>query len=232
MTINLNFIGWTGWVSADTDAELFDLPGIEVSASPDAAVIPAMLRRRLGLLGRACASQVMKLVAQGDIPIVYCSQHGDIERTVTVLQELAKGEPVSPMHFSLAVHNAICGVLSIQTGNRGNITALAACTESIVPGLLEAAGMLRDGESQVICVFCDVPLPDIYQSVKAEPKRAYACAVLLSAEQGEHELGLNGAANVGVETSPLELISYLEAGAGDLTINHNGSTWLLRRRAA
>ena len=108
MAISFAIPEWSGWQAKLSDESANALPDLTISATPDVAIIPPMLRRRLNLLGRACASEMMKHLKDGEnIPVVYCSQHGDIERTLNVLEELVDHQPVSPMHFSLAVHNAI-----------------------------------------------------------------------------------------------------------------------------
>ena len=237
MTLSISISDYSGW-RASSDGEFREVGnGVTESEMPEVKIIPPMLRRRLNLLGRACASEALKHLPDGqDMPIVYCSQHGDIQRTLKVLEELVDGEPVSPMQFSLAVHNAICGVLSIQTGNRGNITAIAAGQQGLVPVILEAAGILQQGAEQVLCLVCDVVLPEVYLDEDSLPETAYAMAFVVRGDDQGHRLELQCVGDAldenGIDgSSPMSLLDFISSGSSQsLVVPHNGSNWTLSRR--
>ncbi len=233
MTTSFAISEWSGWQATFSDEAVDTLSELTISETPDVAMIPPMLRRRLSLLGRACASEIMKHLEDGeDIPIVYCSQHGDIERTLKVLTELVDHQPVSPMHFSLAVHNAICGVLSIQAGLTANISTIAAGQQSLVPVLLEAAGILLSGADKVLCVICDVLLPEIYREEQSLPKTPYAISFVMTRSDGVNlllqQLPLDGDKSR-VNPSPISLIAFLATKQTELLIEHNNVIWQLAR---
>lgn len=233
MAISFAISEWSGWQAILSDETIDTLSEMTISEAPDVAMIPPMLRRRLNLLGRACASEMVKHLTDGDnIPIVYCSQHGDIERTLKVLTELVDHQPVSPLHFSLAVHNAICGVLSIQAGLTANISTIAAGQQGLVPVLLEAAGILLSGASKVLCVICDVLLPEIYRDEQSLPKTPYAISFIMTQSQGLH-LSLQQLPLINLESNniilPADLISFLNSGDPGLLVEHNGVTWKISR---
>jgi len=224
---------WSGWQATPSGSYTDKSETLTISETPDVAMIPLMLRRRLNLLGRACGSEILKhLTNNRTMPIVYCSQHGDIERTTKVLYELADDQPVSPMHFSLAVHNAICGILSIQTGLTSNISTIAAGQEGLVPVLLEATGILLSEAEEVLCVICDVTLPEIYQDEQSLPKIPYAVSFVVSKSEGipltltqlrQHKDKQN------INQSPICLIEFLSSDKTELLTHHNEVTWKLSR---
>lgn len=233
MTINLSISHWSGWLAASENAsEKHSFSSsVAVSELPDVSVIPAMLRRRLNLLGRACASEVLKSESTAsDLPIVYCSQHGDIERTLVVLEDLVQGQPVSPMHFSLAVHNAICGVLSIHKGNQANISTLSGGEQGVVPMLLEASGLIMEGAEQVLCIAADVVLPAVYRDEYSQPKRSYAISMLVSGN-GDNKFSFRqvGAAEQQKYQDPIGLIGFLDSDELKMDVIHNGCVWRLER---
>ncbi len=233
MAISFAISEWSGWQATFSGESVDALSDMTISEVPDVAMIPPMLRRRLNLLGRACASEMMKhLLDDDNMPIVYCSQHGDIERTLNVLSELVDDQPVSPMHFSLAVHNAICGVLSIQAGLTANISTIAAGQQGLVPVLLEAAGILIGGADKVLCVICDVLLPEIYRDEQSMPKIPYAISFVMTQSDGVklmlQQLSLN-ADMPHVNPSPTSLIEFLTTKQTELMIEHNSVTWVLSR---
>src|SRR5690625_3028015 len=245
MAVKIGISDWSGWTTAPPAPLAADSP-LRVSDAPDASAIPALLRRRLNTLGRAAAAELLRLPAgEHHAPVVYSSRHGDIARTLSVLLELARDESVSPMNFSLAVHNAIPGILSIHSGNTANITSLAALEESLVPALLEAAGMLQEGHRRVLCLFADVPVPDIYRPCCPEPAAPYAASFIVSAaaddrfslefvaaEEGARDADVHKASVA--PDSPgrpeaLRFVEYLSSGAHRFDTRHNGGFWALTR---
>ncbi len=224
MAITFAVSQWSGWSPANVAG---DAPSGPVSRDPkpDVAAIPPMLRRRLNLLGRAAASQMLQLLPEKqDVPVVYCSRHGDIERTLTVLASVVDGEPVSPMHFSLAVHNAICGVVSIHRGMTANISAIASA-EGLVPVLLEAAALLSPATPRVLCVLADTTLPDVYCQTGEEPGTPFAIGFMVTRDEGV-TLSLSTDGTVPKRTtSPLSFVEFLTSPHQRLLANHNGLSW-------
>jgi len=226
-------VDWCGWVQdkpGKGKSDPADSP-LLTSEVPDVDIIPPLLRRRLNLLGRAAASQMLRLLEDNtNIPVVYCSRHGDIERTLSVLQELAAGESVSPAYFSLSVHNAVPGLISIQQGITANISSIAAGDEPLVPCLLEAAGILSPQQPLVLCLFADVRLPEIYHRAHHVPQSTYACGFVLGLKGGqrlsltmtENSTPLNNSQPIA-----LEFIHFLNGSTSTLNVRHNGSPWTL-----
>ncbi|MGI9283855.1 MAG: beta-ketoacyl synthase chain length factor [Pseudomonadales bacterium] len=229
MTVKFAVSEWSGWTPLQPSHASSDTTSISYDQAPDVSAIPAMLRRRLNSLGRACASQVLTLLPPTpDIPLVYCSQHGDIERTLAVLLELAESATVSPNNFSLAVHNAICGVLSIHAGLTGSINTIAAGQQGLVPVLLEAAGLLSPSCPQVLCVLCDVRLPEVYQTANAQPHAPYAVCFVVSTVGGvalDLRQRETAAINAGY-VPPLDFCAFLDNQAvWSVTLAHNCCSW-------
>lgn len=150
---------------------------------PDVKAIPAMLRRRLSPLGKMALATALPLIddAEQNIPSVLVSRHGDLNRTLALLTDLANGEDLSPTHFSLSVHNAIGGLLSITRKDTSSMTALACGAEDISTALLEAQAILTEQNcKQVLCLIYDEPIPDVYRNQNIVlPCHPYATAFLL-----------------------------------------------------
>lgn len=220
MALTFSIIDWKAWTPAQQDAQ------------PDVSVIPAMLRRRLSPIGRAVLSVIMPLAqTHGAMPLVYVSRHGDLNRTLGLLEELAKGEPMSPTGFSLSVHNATAGLFSIQQQQHLNITALSGGSQELVPGLLEAFGLCDLQAPQVLCVFCDETPPAIYQHQVDQPVQPYALAVIVG--QGEswqlENSGECDATTASQLPQALQLLQLLQGEDVELALAHNGSQWRLGR---
>ncbi len=61
MAISFAISDWSGWQAAFSDESVAARPDMTIFEAPDVAMIPPMLRRRLNLLGRACASEIPPL---------------------------------------------------------------------------------------------------------------------------------------------------------------------------
>ncbi|MGI1679090.1 MAG: beta-ketoacyl synthase chain length factor [Cellvibrionaceae bacterium] len=200
-TASISVKRWAAWAPGVHSVEEWEdwaLGGFEYQVgeetAPDVKAIPAMLRRRLSPLGKMALSVAWPLVGDSQsLPSVFCSRHGELERTVGMLKSLAEGESLSPTHFSLSVHNAIGGVYSIARKDPSAITALAIGDEGFSQALVEAALILEEGQHQeVLCVIYDAPIPEIYSDaslIKVEPSKPYAAAFVLgqNSNKGEND---------------------------------------------
>jgi hypothetical protein len=139
-----------------------------------------MQRRRLGLLGKMVFEVALScLGGRTGVPIVFCSRHGEVGRSVNLLRGLAAGEPLSPTSFALSVHNGIAGLLSIALGDTANHVAVAGGASSVEHAVIEACGLLADSEEAVLLVVYDCPLPEEYAAFKQPNEAAFAWAWLI-----------------------------------------------------
>ena len=199
---------WAAWIpgiSSRADWQLW-LQGeklTQAGATPDLVQIPALLRRRLSPLGKMALSVAWSVIpsAETKLSAVFASRHGELERTVAMLQSIAAAETasastLSPTQFSLSVHNAIGGVHSIARKDFSAITALAVGDEGLNLALMEAGLILAESEAgQALCVIYDEPLPEPYSDPRVGPARPFALALIVSrndlAADGSVRLTLN-----------------------------------------
>jgi hypothetical protein len=148
------------------------------SAAPALSELPPMQRRRVEKLGRLALQVAFwcQSAADADWPLVFASRHGDLARTYAMLQELARGEALSPTHFGLSTHNAIAAQYSIARGLPANYLAVSAgacCAEAAV---VEAQALLADGAGDVLVVHYDSAVPADYEGFADEPGCDFAWA--------------------------------------------------------
>lgn len=209
---------------------------------PDVKAIPAMLRRRLSSLGKVAVATAMPVLehSAGNTPAVLVSRHGDLNRTVTLLTDLARQEELSPTHFSLSVHNAIGGLLSITRNDPSSITALACGFDDVSTALLEAQAILTErGCAQVLCLIYDEPIPEVYrQQTLILPTHPYAVAVLLGPEPRPTNgvtVTLNPgpaaatAGGEGEEPQALTFVRWLLSDTAQLNLPGPRNSWLWSR---
>jgi hypothetical protein len=159
---------------------------LDGSEEPKLGAMPAMLRRRVGFLGRMALEVAYECLGQeAGVPTVFCSRHGEVARAVGLLGDLARGEPLSPTAFGLAVHNASAGLFSIARADRANHVAVAAGPATLEHAVIEACSLLTDGAPMVLLVACDAPLPGLLASFEDcdEQPFAFAWAMVAAGER-------------------------------------------------
>ncbi len=144
--------------------------------------MPMMLRRRAGKIGQQAIAAAYEIGASPQARYIFCSRHGDFRRTAGLLQAVASREKLSPAEFSVSVHNALAGLLSIATGATAGHTAIAAGPDSFACGLIEAAATLADApEEPVLLVYYDEEPPAPYDELAIEGGAWLAVALALGA---------------------------------------------------
>jgi hypothetical protein len=113
----LNYAAWppavdnpAAW-SAGADGKL----AIGGSSEPALSDLPPMLRRCAGGLAKMALEAAQRCFGnRRDLPIVFCSRHGEADRAVSLLTDLVNSEPLSPTSFALSVHNAASGLFPLR----------------------------------------------------------------------------------------------------------------------
>jgi hypothetical protein len=211
---------WQAWTKGSLS--------IAGDAEPAVRKMPAMQRRRAGFLGRM-ALEVAYECNDGrhEIPAVFCSRHGDVSRSVDLLRDLASRDPLSPTSFGMSVHNAIGGMFSIARGDMANHIAISARESTIEHAVIEACGLLADGEKAVLLVAYDCPLPAIYADYQSDSEQPFAWAWLIeppqqdvislswsTVQEGESETALDVPAGLQVLRSHLRKDRHLTRVCG------------------
>jgi hypothetical protein len=195
--------------------------------------IPPLLRRRFGTLGKYAACAVLDVLAESkNIPGIYASRHGDTGLTLSLLEDIAREQPVSPAGFSLAVHNAVGGLLSIARKDKSPLTAISAMNGLVLQTLFEAVAQLEVHE-RVLCVIYDIPLPSLYSPYSASLPFPLAVAFTLSRKQ-QSAATLTLQANN--EVAPVldgseeifEFIKLLSGARKTISLKANATHWLVR----
>ncbi|MEI6707305.1 MAG: beta-ketoacyl synthase chain length factor [Methylococcales bacterium] len=158
----LDFIvcNWSAWCP-DLDVRDDKLTTTDNITVP--ACVPKMLQRRLTPLARAVFAVADRCITAGEaLPVVFSSAHGELGKSLAMLQAIQAGEELSPTAFSLSVHNAIAGLFSIAYRNHQEITVIASGQEGIAPAFIDAVGILHEGAAAVLIVFYDEPVADFF----------------------------------------------------------------------
>jgi hypothetical protein len=205
------------------------------AAAVPANAIPAAHRRRMSTLSKMAVQVALEATAaqRADF-LVFCSQHGELNRTRELLAAIVGRTELSPMSFSQSVHNAAVGLFSIITESRAPATSLAAGAGTFAYGWIEAEAFLAaNPAARVLLVSYDEPVPEEYRSFATHEQRAHAQALVLgSATSGG--LGLASSAAGDEERRPLAplFLAWALSARPDFAVTAGGQGWVWRRARA
>jgi len=201
-----------------------------------AGTIPALLRRRITPLGRQALSAAWALPEIANARFILSSRYGEFSRTLSLLESVTSGNDLSPADFTLSVHHALIGLLSIVHGNRRGHTAVAAGRESFCFGLLEAIACLKENPDElVVLIHFEEPLSGPFTVFNEPDEWPIALALAISAT-GEGEL-----LQLNIEASPLDerpstshaqnFLDFIISGSMESLSNGEYRQWRWKRHA-
>ncbi len=137
----------------------------EEPAKPKGEAFDRINRRRASQMGRAIGDATAEALAQASVephttPVIVGSSIGEASAMIGLLDQMWRAdEPMSPAVFTVSVHNAASGLLSISMKNKGYTTSIAADYDTPAAALLEGIGLLATGHDAVCCVCADEDSP-------------------------------------------------------------------------
>jgi hypothetical protein len=133
---------------------------------------------------------------------IFCSQHGELNCTASLLKDIYNKEILSPLHFSQSVHNTAAGLFSVLHHLREDMTTIAAGINSFFMGILEASSWLHLNPGKlVLLTMFDEAIPPIYQELNIQNNHAYSVSLLLS-DQTKNISAISLKISVGAGFSP------------------------------
>lgn len=171
--------------------------------------------------------------ASKDVSCIFASRHGELSRTMNIVNSIIAGMEVSPTDFSHSVHSTALGLFSIFMKNRAASTQVVAGEDTFGAALIETAlHLARYPQRPALLVFCDEPLPAPLESLGVGPATGFSIAMLFSADAG---------ANVGFEFHPnhsgqvseldpgLDFLRFYLSGARESRVSTRRTTWCWSR---
>lgn len=227
-------VAWAAWAPGVTSPEAWRRwargdAQISGEREAPAAWVPPLLRRRAGCLGRMALEVAGVVGAPAGVPVVYCSRHGDLHRTLELFAALNAGETLSPGAFGVSVHNATAGLLCMARQDHAPATAIAGGADSVCDAVVEAAATLADGVPEVLLIVADESLPAPYAAYADEREWSYAWAWRMRRAEGQR-LSLAWApagATRGASSDPLGLavLRFFLSGQSEVSMTADGRTW-------
>lgn len=213
-------LGWLAHWSRDSAARC--------DAEPPVDRIPPIQRRRMSRLSKM--AMAVALDAAGDEPLdysIFCSRHGEIVRTRSIMDALVARQEVSPAAFAQSVHNTSSGLYTILAGSQAASTSIASGANTFACAWLEAVGWLAENPSHVILlVDFDEVIPAEYRPYSDSIHCDHALALVLRAADGN---GISFSADTARPESPLPLgpqfLAWLQGDARELGLAADGQSW-------
>ena len=225
---SLDWLAWAGLKDVS--------PGVPGSEPPSDSLSRA-LRRRTNPVGRSALAAASALRHVEDARYVVSTRHGEFERTVSILESLADREMPSPAEFSMSVHHALAGLLSIDAKNTQGHCAVSAGPESFCFGMMEAAACFVERPDQPVIFLHYDELPGGgFADLLPERDRQLPIVVAL----GMSDIGQDEGEAMTVTTRPREngtpsschardFIRFLLEGAPETGSDGNRMSWQWRR---
>lgn len=194
MKLKFSIDSWTAWSSASggcSGSKDSVYQNVDNELELNLSHIPSMKRRRMNHQCKMAVSTALDCLSQVDSSqprCVFASQHGELGRSIKIINSMIESGDISPTDFSMSVHNSALGLFSILSANKQSATSIAAGEETFGYGFLEACMQLSlEPEVPVLYVFFDQPLPSElaqFDSIGAESR---CIALLLRTPAKENE---------------------------------------------
>jgi len=138
---------------------------LDADSKPTGDLLGPRNRRRASQLGRALVDAAEDAMTEAEVdrstvPTIVGSAVGEVSTMLGLLDQMFRSkEPMSPAAFTMSVHNAASGVLSIATGNRGLTTSIAADHDTPAAALTEGIGIVATEGVPVMITCGDEAVP-------------------------------------------------------------------------
>lgn len=191
MLLQFNILSWSAWSPAyQQNASWRDWQKATAAQSldngaPSLSQVPAMQRRRFSRLSKMMLHVAFAADAPPQCHSIFASRHGELNRTIGLLEDIIAKQPLSPTAFSQSVHNTASGLFGIVSGNRQASTSIAAGSETLAQAMVEAYAQLASGDAPVLLVYGDDPVPPIYDAYTDELEYPLALAMLLTNKEAD-----------------------------------------------
>ncbi len=149
INISFNIDAWTANSFGLSESNEWKQWATEIKWPEDGKInvanIPAMMRRRMSPLSKLAVQTAIEMLNQHQVDyLVFSSRHGELHRSVALVEDIINGEEASPMAFSQSVHNTAAGLATIATKQPIPLTSIAAAENTFQSAILEAWLFLSD----------------------------------------------------------------------------------------
>ena len=196
---------WASWLKGDTQIE-------QIKESPKLEYTDPLFRRRLSQITKMTVHVIHGLLEKTNISketkLVFISLRGEIEREFTINKGIIEDGMILPAGFSLSVFNTPISSATLAFGLKGGYSVLYPSKNDFSEAFKAAiAPVLAGTEKEIILVYADELVPDVYGDKRPQDNTPLAFACVVSNENKSNGVYLDDFSNVG--KSPSEFLRFL-----------------------
>lgn len=226
-TYNFNISNWSAWMLGEL-SRLENMPQIKYG-EPLLENISPMVKRRMPKLSKYIYDMDQSVDLEfdaKDVPIVFASKNAELCRTFKIIRSF--DTDVSPAQFSMSVHNAIAGLLSVIKKNNSVYTVIDSLSGPLEAAIIEAVSLLYEHKTVKIIYF-DEDLP--VELLNSYPDNNKPVVLMLLIQKG-HNFSLVNEPNTGKDSESLsQLLELLSLKANTYRSSIGRTTWNWKNNA-
>lgn len=217
MQLTYSILSWSAWSPSKPTADDWLIQpnnhqvDINNSTSPKLSQVPAMQRRRYSRLTKMMLTVALEADVSPQTRSIFSSRHGELNRTIGLLEDVIADEALSPIGFSQSVHNTASGIFTILTQNHSAVTSIAAGEQTLPQAMIEAYAQLIDKDEPILFVYGDDPVPPIFSPYVDEPQLPLAFAWQLATATSSSPITLKLTDKIPQTAKPLDIEQLLYA---------------------
>lgn len=244
-SVNFQILTWSAWAPSLITAQDWlnwnnNQHEIVDATRPATKFLNSNLRRRCSQLTRSCLEAAYHCLTPEQLShcrAVFGSRHGECQVSQQLLETLAHDEILSPMGFSLSVHNAVAGVFSIAAKNQSPTTSISAGKQSFCYTLLDSLVAAKaEPDRPLLMCFGEELVPESLKEVVEEPRMPFSLAILLKVTDKQEEVTLTFETNEednyqqNAFSDGLQYIKWLLSQDKEICFKGKGQQWLLSKK--
>ena len=196
---------WQAWLKGSAQIE-------QIKDSPKLEYTDPLFRRRLSQITKMTIHVVHSLLEKckpsKETKLVLISLRGEIEREFTINKGIIEDQMIMPAAFSLSVFNTPVSSATLAFGLKGGYSVLYPSKNDFSQAFKAAvAPVLAGTEKEIILVYADELVPEVYGDKRPEENIPLAFACLISSQKKDNCIALDDFSNVG--KSPVEFLRFL-----------------------
>ncbi len=196
---------WQDWANNEAKIE-------QIKESPKLEYTDPLFRRRLSQITKMTVHVVHNFLEKSnvnkDTKIVFISLRGEIEREFTINKGLIEDGMILPAGFSLSVFNTPISSATLAFGMKGGYSVVYPSKNKFSDAFkLAVSPVLAGTEKEIILVYADELVPEVYGEKRPEENIPLAFACLVSSEKKENCVIFDDFSSV--TNSPSDFLRYI-----------------------
>lgn len=197
------------------------------SGQPVLQGIKPMVKRRMPSLAKPI-HELSKDTTQ--MPTVYASKNAELSKTIKIIRQF--GGDISPTMFSMSVHNAIPGMLSVIDHDESPYTVIDSMSGVVEMAVFEAISLLTKYETIRVVYFEEATAAEFLDQTESADLAVVLQIIIAAGHQFSLETNPIPNANKPKTSSNAlikDYLSFLQGDVDNVTHQYARNSWLWKR---